>query len=114
MFIPSTFKLPVSSLTSFRFARNLGLKTIYELPIGYWRYYQELMEEEAQLEPEWAITLPGIFDSASKRERKDEELALSSHIVVASEFVRHTLLKSAPLNAPVSVAPSGAPATCAR
>ena len=111
--IQAVYAYEDGALASFRVARKLGLKTIYELPIGYWRYYQELMEEEAQLEPEWAITLPGIFDSASKRERKDEELALSSHIVVASEFVRHTLLKAGPLNAGVSVAPYGAPATCA-
>ena len=101
------------ALASFRVARKLGLRTIYELPIGYWRSYQELMEEEAELQPEWAVTLPGIRDSVDKRERKDEELALSSHIVVASEFVRHTLLKAGPLNARVSVAPYGAPATCA-
>jgi alpha-maltose-1-phosphate synthase len=101
------------ALASFRVARKLGLRTIYELPIGYWRSYQELMEEEAELEPEWAVTLPGIHDTVAKRERKDEELALSSHIVVASEFVRHTLLKAGSLDASVSVAPYGAPATCA-
>ncbi|MGH9536902.1 MAG: glycosyltransferase family 4 protein [Terriglobales bacterium] len=99
------------ALASFRVARKLGLKTIYELPIGYWRCYQELMEEEAALQPEWASTLPGIFDSAGKRDRKDEELALSTHIVVASEFVRRTLVKAGPLNALISVAPYGAPAT---
>ena len=99
------------ALASFRAARKLGLKTIYELPIGYWRCYQELMEEEAELQPEWATTLPGNSDSVGKRDRKDEELALSSHIVVASEFVRRTLTKAGPLNARISIAPYGAPPT---
>lgn len=100
------------AVASFRVARKLGLKTIYELPIGYWRCYQELMEEEAELQPEWATTLPGNLDSAGKRHRKDEELALSTHIVVASEFVRRTLIKAGPLNARISIAPYGAPAIC--
>ena len=100
------------ALASFRAARKLGFKTIYELPIGYWRCYQELMEEEAELQPEWAMTLPGNSDSTGKRDRKDEELALSNHIVVASEFVRRTLTKAGPLNAGISVAPYGAPPTC--
>ena len=111
--IDAVYAYEDGALASFRAARKLGLRTIYELPIGYWRCYQELMEEEAELQPEWAMTLPGILDSVGKRERKDEELALSSHIVVASEFVRHTLLKAGPLNARVSIAPYGAPATCA-
>src|SRR3984893_4155760 len=45
------------ALASFRVARQLGIKTIYELPIGYWRYYRELMEEEESLQPEWAVNV---------------------------------------------------------
>jgi starch synthase len=97
------------ALASFRAAQQLGITTIYELPIGYWRYYQELMEQEAALAPEWAMTLPGNIDSVAKRDRKDEELASANHIVVASEFVRRTLLKAGPFKAPVSVVPYGAP-----
>jgi alpha-maltose-1-phosphate synthase len=111
--IDAVYAYEDGALASFRVARKLGLRTIYELPIGYWRRYLELMAEEAELQPEWAMTLPGILDSAEKRDRKDEELALSTHIVVASEFVRHTLRKAGPLNAGISVAPYGAPATCA-
>jgi alpha-maltose-1-phosphate synthase len=109
--IDAVYAYEDGALASFRAARKLGLRTIYELPIGYWRCYQELMEEEAALQPEWAMTLPGNLDSIGKRHRKDEELALSTHIVVASEFVRHTLLKAGTLNASISVAPYGAPAT---
>src|SRR5438105_3245461 len=111
--IEAVYAYEDGALASFRVARKLGLTTLYELPIGYWRSFQEIMEEEAKLQPEWAMTLPGIFDSVKKRDRKDEELALSNRIIVASEFVRHTLLKAGPLNASVSVAPYGAPAACA-
>ena len=58
------------ALASFRTARQGGIKTIYELPIGYWRVYRELMEEEASLQPEWAVTLQGRRDSDEKLRRK--------------------------------------------
>jgi starch synthase len=110
--IDAVYAYEDGALASFRAAKKLGLRTIYELPIGYWRCYRALMEEEAELQPEWAMTLPGNLDSVGKLQRKEEELALATHIVVASEFVRQTLLKAGPLNARVSVAPYGAPATC--
>jgi glycosyltransferase involved in cell wall biosynthesis len=100
------------ALASFRAARRMGLKTIYDLPIGYWRSYRELMQEEADLQPEWAVTLQGRGDSDEKLRRKDEELALATDIVVASEFVRSTLRKAGQLDARVSVISYGAPAEC--
>ena len=98
------------ALASFRKARQLGLSAIYELPIGYWRCYRELMEEEKFLQPEWAVTLQGAADSDEKLRRKDEELALATDIVVPSEFVRGTLRKAGPLKARITVLPYGAPA----
>jgi alpha-maltose-1-phosphate synthase len=98
------------ALAGFRVAKQLGIKTIYELPIGYWRSYRELMEEEACLEPEWAATLQGRADSDEKLRRKDEELALATEIIVASNFVKDTLRKAGRLEAQVSVLPYGAPA----
>jgi glycosyltransferase involved in cell wall biosynthesis len=94
---------------SFRVARELGLQAIYELPIGYWRPLRELMREEANLHPEWAPTLVGNTNSAEKHRRKDEELALASHIVVPSEFARKTLSHANHVTAPVSLLTYGAP-----
>jgi glycosyltransferase involved in cell wall biosynthesis len=97
------------ALTSFRAARGLGMKAIYELPIGYWKAHRELLEEEAALEPEWANTLRGKSDSEEKRHRKDEELNLADQIIVPSQFVRRTLLQAGQLKASVNVVPYGAP-----
>jgi alpha-maltose-1-phosphate synthase len=97
------------ALASFRAARQLGIKTIYELPIGYWRCYRELMRQEASLQPDWASTLQGSGDSDEKLQRKDEELALATDIIVPSEFVRGSLQKAGRLEARVSVVPYGAP-----
>jgi alpha-maltose-1-phosphate synthase len=100
------------ALATFREAKRLGIKTIYELPIGYWRAYRELIEEEAELQPEWAATLQGSQDSAEKLRRKDEELVLATHIIVPSRYVKQTLSKAGPLDAEVTVLPYGAPAVC--
>jgi glycosyltransferase involved in cell wall biosynthesis len=97
------------AIESFRVAQDLGIKTIYELPIGYWRSYRELMAQEAGLRGEWAVTLPGNGDSAEKRDRKDEELARASRILVPSRYVRETLRGADSLRAEVSIVPYGAP-----
>jgi alpha-maltose-1-phosphate synthase len=97
------------ALATFREAQRLGVKRIYELPIGYWRVYRELIQEEAELAPEWASTLQGSNDSAEKLHRKDEELALATDIVVPSNFVKRTLLRAGPLTGTVTVVPYGAP-----
>src|SRR5271166_294467 len=99
------------ALASFRAAKQLGIKTIYELPIGYWKCYRELIAEEARLQPEWAVTLQGSSDSDEKLQRKDEELALATDIVVPSEFVCATLRKASRIEGRVTVLPYGAPPT---
>jgi starch synthase len=97
------------AVESFRVAQRLGIKAIYELPIGYWRSYRELMEHEAALQPEWVTTVRGNNDSVQKRNRKDEELARANHILVASQFVRETLRGAGFLKAQITVLPYGAP-----
>ncbi|HEY6183167.1 MAG TPA: glycosyltransferase family 4 protein [Terriglobales bacterium] len=98
-----------AALATFCAARECGIKTIYELPIGYWRAHRELLEEEAVLEPGWADTLRGKSDSEEKRHRKDEELMFADQIIVPSQFVRRTLLKAGPLKGSIHVIPYGAP-----
>lgn len=101
------------ALATFREAQRLGMTRTYDLPIGHWRCYRELLEEEAALQPEWRLTLSGAGDSAAKLERKDEELQLATDVIVASQFVRRTLSKAGKLSARIRVIPYGAPPTAA-
>lgn len=64
---------------------------IYELPIGHWRTWHSLLQEERELSPEWAPTLSGVSDSTEKLSRKDRELDLADQIIVPSDFVQSTL-----------------------
>ena len=94
---------------TFEAARRLGVTTVYELPIGYWRFARRLFQEEAQRRPAWASTLDGLADSPAKLARKDAELALAQHIVVPSRFVQRTLAESPHVDASVTVLPYGCP-----
>ncbi len=94
---------------SFAVARDLGIHTFYDLPIGYWRVARRLLVEEAQLSPEWAKTLEGNSDSGPKLARKDRELDLSDTVLVASSFTQQTLSEFPGVLPEVVVVPYGAP-----
>jgi alpha-maltose-1-phosphate synthase len=97
------------ALHTFQAAERLGLRCIYDLPIGYWRSAQQIFQEERELQPEWACTLTGLADSRAKLERKDQELQLADLVVVPSEFVRSTLVEHGATAAPIVVVPFGSP-----
>jgi hypothetical protein len=47
------------ALRTFEAAEALGLRRIYDLPIGYWREARQIFEEERELQAEWASTFTG-------------------------------------------------------
>lgn len=96
------------ALESFRSAQRLGIRRIYDLPIGYWRAARRILLEEAERRPEWAATIGGLRDSGEKLELKDAELRLAERIVVASSFTAQTLKECPFPLAPVTVIPYGA------
>jgi starch synthase len=97
------------ALETFKVAKQLNIKCIYELPIGYWRTHHRLNQEEAILQPEWANSWCATQDSKTKLARKDEELALADHIIVASSFTQKTLEDYPHSLAPITVVPYGCP-----
>jgi glycosyltransferase involved in cell wall biosynthesis len=102
------------ALHIFEAAQSLGLRCIYDLPIGYWRAAQQIFAQERELQPAWACTLTGLADSASKLSRKDDELALADAVIVASGFVRSTLETHKAFTTPIHVVPYGSPPPLAR
>jgi glycosyltransferase involved in cell wall biosynthesis len=94
---------------TFKVAKQLGLKCIYDLPIAYWEKGRELMQEEAIRLPEWAVTLGGgIGDSNAKVERKVKEMEMADVIVVPGSFVMDSL-PTWSIGKKVIVAPFGTP-----
>ena len=80
------------ALATFKKAKQLGLKCIYDLPIAYWETGRKLMTEEAERLPHWAETLAGgILDSKEKLERKTQELQLADVVIGPGKFVIDSL-----------------------
>lgn len=102
------------ALQSFLASRNYGLRCIYDLPIGYWRSARLLLQTEKERWPEWAPTLIGFHDSREKLARKDQELKLADHIMVASRFTASTLETCPETTGPVTVIPYGFPPVTGR
>lgn len=98
------------ALHTFRAAKELGKKCIYDLPIGHWRAMRRLMGEEKYRNEEWAVTLGGFNDSDEKLARKDEELRLADKIYVASSFTKQSLMEFPTPLADIEVIPYGFPA----
>jgi glycosyltransferase involved in cell wall biosynthesis len=95
---------------SFESAKIKQLKCFYDLPIGYWRAYQDLLAKEQQQKPLWASTLTGFQSSEQKLLQKDKELELADHIFVASQFTANTLnYFPQPIKAQLHVIPYGFP-----
>ena len=102
------------ALNSFRAAKKEDVRTIYELPIAYWKSMHQLLEEEAELCPGWVDTMPSARDAAEKTDRKDAELELSDLILVPSRYVMDTLPKHLVQSGRVRVCPYGAPSFAGR
>ena len=98
-----------TALESFSAAKKLGLKTIYDLPTGYWRASKELFEEERAREPLWSQLLPVLRDTEVKLGRKERELELADVVITASGFTKHTLDMFPGKLPPVVTVPYGAP-----
>src|SRR5690606_4110038 len=73
--------------SSFLEAKKYGIRCFYDLPTGYWRAKENLLEIERVRWPDWISTMTSFNDSSEKLKRKDIELQLADRIIVASQFV---------------------------
>lgn len=97
------------ALETFSAAKENHIKCLYDLPTGYWRAKEGYFGEEKVKNPQWAVTMTGLYDSKAKLQRKDDELALADKIYVASSFTRRTLEMYPGALAPIEVIPYGFP-----
>lgn len=89
--IDAVYAYEDGAFTSFQKARENNIACLYDLPTGYWKAARMLLREEIVRRPEWANTFTGFKDSEEKLNRKDQELAFSDEIYVASTFTANTL-----------------------
>ncbi|PVY38675.1 glycosyl transferase family 1 [Pontibacter virosus] len=96
------------ALATFKRAKVLGLKCVYDLPIAYWETSRRLMMEEKERLPQWSGTLDGLSDSEEKLNRKTQEMELADLVVTPSQFVRDSLPPWS-LGKDITMSPFGSP-----
>jgi len=95
------------ALNSFKIANKSCIKTIYDLTSPYWLLKKKILEEEVNLQPDWSLSTTEIT-SQNKCKNKDEEIALSDQIIVASSFTAKSLeLFEQNIKSKINVVPYG-------
>src|SRR5262249_50824508 len=96
------------ALETFRESNRQGIRSVYELPLTYWRGNHRILSEKRELQPPWASTPHAPRDSPSKPPRKEFELALNDGVVVPSRFVAQSLLLAPERPRRIEIFPYGA------
>ncbi len=103
------------ALETFAAAKELNLARVYDLPIAYWQTLRQLLLEETERLPGWAITLAGgVTDSPAKLERKTRELELADAVICPSQFVAGSIPEKSRAEKKIVVAPFGSPPVAPR
>jgi glycosyltransferase involved in cell wall biosynthesis len=94
-----------SALASSLAARNVGAMSVLNQVIGHVEHGLELAREEAELNPQFAESMPLLPPAIIARHRA--ELAETDHVLVPSDYVRDTLLARGVPAAKIAVIPYG-------
>jgi len=96
------------ALASFRQARRLGVRCVYDLPTCYYKAAHSALAAEVEREPALRLFVYELREPAEKLIRKEEEIGLATQIVCASSFTRQTIPTGIRDRTPVTVIPYGA------
>ena len=96
------------ALQTFRKAKEQGAACLCEMQSSHWRWWRNLLREEAERNPVYAGLLPPMSELMRHFHEKDEELLLADVVFVPSEHVRQTLNGVIPQEK-VRVIPYGTP-----
>jgi len=79
------------ALNSFRRAKKMGIKTVYEIQSSYWYWNQYLFKNEVE-KYSGKRRIPSVLkDSDIHLKWKDEELSLADYVIVPSCHVKSTM-----------------------
>ncbi|MEX1116311.1 MAG: hypothetical protein WEB53_13745, partial [Akkermansiaceae bacterium] len=94
------------SLEQFQEAKRLGKQCIYDMPIGYYPWWEEKQKQLARDYAEW-VPVGGLPSSRYVRpEQKIKEMELADLVLVACSFVEKTIREFYP-DKKIALAPYG-------
>jgi glycosyltransferase involved in cell wall biosynthesis len=107
----ATYGYEYAALATFKAQKARGGLCVYDLPIAHHKLTAELLQPEAEQFPETQTRYDAHLErlAPKRNERKDEELALADHVIVASSFTKSSLTRIGFPESKVSVVPYGAP-----
>ena len=94
---------------SFQEAKKRGIVRLYDLPIMHYKMSRAIMREEVDAFPEFRDALQAVCEPDWKIERKEQEIALADHIIVASSVTLRSLNAIGTPAEKISVVPYGGP-----
>lgn len=94
-----------SALETFRNAKKLNVKCIYEMASAHPSFVKEIYEDEITAHSLWVRS----SIECARQVRIDEELSYADEIIVASTFTKRSLDKAAEVKARIHTLPYGAP-----
>jgi glycosyltransferase involved in cell wall biosynthesis len=107
----ATYGYEYAALATFKAQKARGGLCVYDLPIAHHKLTAELLQPEAEKFPETQTSYDAHLErlAPKRNERKDEELTLADHVVVASSFTKSSLTRIGFPENKISVVPYGAP-----
>ena len=95
--------------TTFEKAKKQNILCLYDLPIPFYQTIRKIMQEEAELFPCLKDSISSIHEPDWKLQRKQKEIELADHILVASSVTQKSLITTGIKSDRISVIPYGAP-----
>ncbi len=81
-----------SALRTIAAARRVGARAVLNCPIAHHRFSEDILAEEARLQPAFASTLQYHRFSRAQRLRLDREVALADDLLALSSFQKNTFV----------------------
>lgn len=83
---------PYGSLPLFHEAKKKNIICFYELTTGYYKELKKITQHEKLINPEWASSIKIYEEDDEILHKLDDELNLADCIIVASTYIKTTLL----------------------
>lgn len=108
-YIEGVYCFPFGALPIFIEAKKRGIKCFYEQTTGYYKELKNITNKEKDRNPEWASSIKIYEEPQNILDKLDKELELADQIIVASTYIKKTLLKYHFPENKISIIPYGFP-----
>lgn len=90
--IDAIYGFPFGSEPIFYEAKKHNIKCFYEQTTGYYKSLKKITDKEKERNPDWAKTITIYEESQDILNKLDRELSIADVIIVASSYIKKTLI----------------------